>query len=164
MLEGPKRTIALKVADDVDLNNVSVGDAVLARYKTAYAISVQPPSEVDAEALIQSKSVALGVGFEWGQGTLTLRNGDRLNLKVRGMSVVDIGVTKIDASGYVYNLENAGDIAGVYSRAEVGLAMIGGGSTAILKNEKGVLIRMVSKETGVKLKIAPGGLKIEIVE
>lgn len=164
LVEGPRRTVALKVADGVDLKSISVGDAVLARYEAAYAISVQPPADVDAEVLIQSKSIALGVGYEWGKGTLTMRDGSRYDLKVKGLSIVDVGITKINAAGYVYNLEDAGDFAGNYTRAEAGIALVGGVSTAVLKNDKGVVIRMMSEEAGLKLKLAPGGFKIEIVE
>ena len=37
-------------------------------------------------------------------------------------------------------------------------------TVAVLKNDKGVVIRMTSAEAGLKLKLAPGGFKIEIVE
>lgn len=78
--------------------------------------------------------------------------------------MVDVGVTKIEASGYVYNLDTLADFAGDYARTDAGITMVGGGSAALLKNNKGVLIRMTSKEAGFKLKLAPGGLKIDIVE
>ena len=163
-LEGPRRTVTLKVAEQVDLKNISVGDAVLARYSRVYAVTVQPPADVDAEVLIQSKSVAFVVGYDWGEGTLNMRDGSRHKLKVKGLSVIDVGITKIEASGYVYNLEDLNDFAGTYSRAEAGITFIGGASTAILKNEKGVVIRLTSKEAGLKLTLAPGGMDIQIVE
>lgn len=163
-LEGPKRTVTLKVGDQVDMKNVSVGDAVLARYSRVYAVTVQPPADVDAEVLIQSKSVAFVVGYDWGEGTLNMRDGSRHKLKVKGLSVIDVGITKIEASGYVYNLEDLKDFAGTYSRAEAGITFFGGASTAILKNEKGVVIRLISKESGLKLTLAPGGMDIQIVE
>jgi Cu/Ag efflux protein CusF len=41
-LRGPKRTVILKVAADVDLNKVKVGDGVHAIYQEALAVSVAP--------------------------------------------------------------------------------------------------------------------------
>lgn len=55
--------------------------------------------------------------------------------KVKGLSVIDVSITKIEASGYVYNLEDLDDFAGTYSRAEAGITFFDGASTAILKNE-----------------------------
>ncbi|MCP3867311.1 MAG: DUF1134 domain-containing protein [Gammaproteobacteria bacterium] len=163
-LEGPKRTISLKVSEEVDLKKISVGDAVLARYERAYAISVQPPADVDAEVLLESTSVAFIVGVDWGTGTLTLRDGQSRNLKVNGLSVIDIGVSKSKTQGYVYNLNNIEDFEGNYGRAEASIAMVGGVSSAVLRNSNGVIIRLISDKSGLKLTLAPGGMKIKFVE
>lgn len=163
-LEGPNRTLTLKAADDIDLTKIAVGDAVFALYERGYAISVQPPADVDAEMLFESKSVALGVGYDWGGGTLTMRDGTRYDVKISGLSVVNVGVSKTEGSGYVYNLDNIDDLPGNYARAEAGFTMFDGASAAVLKNENGVVIRLATKDTGLQLKLAPGGMKIELAE
>jgi co-chaperonin GroES (HSP10) len=43
-LRGPERQVTLKVAKDVDLGKVKVGDDVYAEYLEGFAISVQPPA------------------------------------------------------------------------------------------------------------------------
>ena len=45
VLRGTQRTLTLKVADDVNLDDIKVGDQVLARYAQALAISVQPKED-----------------------------------------------------------------------------------------------------------------------
>jgi Cu/Ag efflux protein CusF len=47
VLRGTQRTLTLKVADDVNLDDIKVGDQVLARYTQALAISVQPKAGED---------------------------------------------------------------------------------------------------------------------
>lgn len=42
-LRGPKRTVTLKVEDDVDLANIKEGQTVLARYVEGFAIEVTTP-------------------------------------------------------------------------------------------------------------------------
>ena len=45
VLRGTQRTLTLKVADDVNLDDIKVGDQVVARYTQALAISVEPKEE-----------------------------------------------------------------------------------------------------------------------
>jgi hypothetical protein len=49
-------------------------------------------------------SVAAGVGYTWGNGTLIFE-GKKYPIKVQGLSIVRVGVSDYTASGAVYNLE-----------------------------------------------------------
>lgn len=163
-LSGPKRTVVVKVADDVDLEKVKVGDEVMAVYRQSFAISVQPAPEVSGNVEIESTSVALGVGFEWGKGTLSMYDGSTHEFKIGGISVVDIGVSKISLSGQVYRLKDPADFAGKYISGEAGGALIAGGSGVVMKNEDGVVMRLTSKQKGLKLTLAGKGLSVELVQ
>src|SRR5713101_1694623 len=57
---------------------------------------------------IESKSVALGVGVTWGDGKLSYQGKTR-TFSVKGLSVVDVGVSKVSASGKVFNLNKLED-------------------------------------------------------
>ena len=78
--------------------------------------------------------------------------------------MIDVDITRIEASDDAYNREDLNDFAGTYSRTEAGITFSGGASTAILKNGKGVVIRLRPKVSGLKLTLAPGGIDIQIVE
>jgi Cu/Ag efflux protein CusF len=163
-LSGPKRTVVIKVADDVDLEKVKVGDEVMAVYRESFAVSVQPAPEVSGTVKIETTSVALGVGVEWGSGTLSMYDGSTHEFKISGISVVDIGVSKINLAGEVYKLKDPADFAGNYISGEAGGALGAGGSGVVMKNEKGVLMRLTSKQKGLKLTLAGKGLSVEMAQ
>lgn len=164
VLHGPRKSGVFKVGKDVNLANVHKGDTVNISYIEGYAISVQPPADVDAEMDIESTSVSLIVGVDWGKGTLKLKSGERHKLKVSGLSLGGAGYAKLKANGYVYNLKTPKDIEGTYRTMRIGLTVAEGGTSMIMKNKNGVKIRMQSKEQGARLALGPQGLKIELVE
>jgi hypothetical protein len=51
-----------------------------------------------------STAVSLGVGAEWGEGTLTLNDGSQHPFKMKGIKVIGVGYKKVSAVGTVYNL------------------------------------------------------------
>jgi len=110
---------------------------------------------------IETKAVAIGIGFSWGDGTLTFQGKDH-KFKVKGLSVIDVGISTISAEGDVYHLEKVADFPGTFSAAEAGIAIGGGSGAQVMKNQNGVLIKLTSKKAGVQLKLAPEGLKIEM--
>jgi Cu/Ag efflux protein CusF len=153
-IQGAQQTVELKVADDVDLSQVKVGDQVEASYVESLAISVLPAPKVSGTVQIESKSVALGIGVEWGHGTLTMYDGSTHKFKIGGLSVVDLGISKVNASGEVYHLVVPQDLEGVYISGEAGVALGGGGSEIVMKNNKGVVLRLKSKQEGAKLTLS----------
>jgi hypothetical protein len=105
------------------------------------------------------KSVAVGVGYSWGKGILIFE-GRHYPLKVDGLSVVHVGVSRYTATGTVYNLMKVSDINGVYTAVSAGAAIGGGASATAMKNSKGVLIQMVSTHIGLNFSLGPKGVTI----
>jgi Cu/Ag efflux protein CusF len=163
-LKGAEQTVTLKVADDIDLSKVNVGDEVVASYVKAFAVAVEPSPEVSGEVELESKAVALGIGYEWGHGTLTMYDGSTHPFKVTGLSVVDVGISSIEASGEVYHLTDPKDFAGTYVAGAAGAALVKGGSVATMKNGQGVVMQLKSKQEGVRLTLAPEGVTIKLEE
>jgi len=163
-LKGAQRTVTLKAADDVDLSTVKVGDEVHANYTQSFAVSVLPSPEVSGTVEIESKAVAVGIGFQWGGGTLTMYDGSTHKFKLKGLSVLDVGVSSIKASGEVFKLTDPQDFVGNYFAGQAGGALGGGGASIVMKNKKGVVMRLESKQKGVRLTLAPEGISIESVE
>jgi hypothetical protein len=107
-------------------------------------------------------AVALGVGFQWGNGTLTYQ-GRQYPFRMDGLSVVDIGVTRVTGRGTVHNLRNVADFNGNYVSISAGATIAGGGSVTSLRNQNGVVIDGVSTAQGVRLTLAPGGVNVRLL-
>ena len=72
-----------------------------------------------ATLALSDGSVAAGIGFSWGKGTLTYA-GKTYSVKVEGLSVGEIGITRATARGTVSNLAKLDDFSGNY--VEIGRA------------------------------------------
>lgn len=163
-LQGAERTITLEAAEDLDLSTIKAGDTAEAVYIQSYAVQVVPAPKVSGTIKLESTSIAVGIGVKWGKGTLTLHDGTTHKVKINGLSVIDVGVTKIEASGEVFNLVELTDLDGTFLAGEAGIALGPGRSAAAMKNNKGVVIQLRSTQKGVKLTLAPEGLSIKLAE
>ena len=161
-IEGPERVLTMKVADDVDLGRIEVGQEVEALYVESYAISVEPAPKVSGTVRLKFTAVALGVGVEWGKGVLTMYDGSEHEFKVTGLTVLDVGISTVEAEGEVYRLVEASDLEGTYLTGQAGAALVEGGSALAMKNTKGVVMKIKSAQQGVRLTLAAEGLKIKL--
>jgi hypothetical protein len=117
-----------------------------------------PPS---GKVSVESKSVALGVGVSWGDGVLTYQ-GKEHKFSVNGLSVVDLGVAKVSATGEVFNLKKLSDFGGNYVAGEAGAAVGGGAGVVTLKNQHGVVMKLTATGTGVKFTLAAKGVEVKL--
>ena len=117
--------------------------------------------EPSATVTIESTSVAIGIGVQWGHGTLKFQ-GKEYKFSVNGLSVIDLGVSSISATGNVYKLKKLSDFAGTYSAAEAGIAVGAGVGASAMENQNGVVLKLTSTKVGIEFKLAPEGLKIEL--
>ena len=108
-------------------------------------------------------SVAAGIGYSWGSGTLKYK-GKSYPLKVEGLSVGDVGVSNVTATGDVYHLKKLEDFAGNYTAASTGAAVGGGGGVASMQNQNGVVIKAKATTRGLKLKLGVDGVKIDLAK
>jgi len=115
----------------------------------------------DATITVAGGSVAAGVGYTWGDGTLHY-NGQNYPFHVDGLSVVDVGISHIEGAGEVYNLHHLGDFAGNYIAAGVGATVAGGGSVAALENQNGVIIHFHTTTQGLKLNLSANGVAVSL--
>jgi hypothetical protein len=106
-------------------------------------------------------SVAVGIGFSWGHGTLTYQ-GKQYRVKVEGLSVGELGLDRATASGKVSNLKKLADFNGNYTGGGAGATVGGGASASILKNQNGVVLELKSTTQGASLKLAASGLNLTI--
>jgi Envelope integrity protein A len=121
------------------------------------AANAQP----DATVVLNAGSVAAGIGYVWGHGNLTY-NDQTHKFSISGVSVVDVGGANITATGSVYNLKTLSDFAGNYVSASAGLTVAGGGSATYLKNEHGVVIKLLATTVGMRFNLSAGGVSVKL--
>ncbi len=115
----------------------------------------------DATIRLSEGSVAAGIGWNWGKGTLTYM-GKSYPVKISGLSVAEVGITRAEASGTVYNLKSLDDFNGVFAAAGAEGTAGKGAGVSSLRNSKGVVINLKSETKGANIKVAAEGLKLEI--
>ena len=126
-------------------------------------VSSVPAQEPDATVKITRRSVAEGIGLSWGEGVLTYKGKDYpFNFDARGrLREVDPRMTAQERSGRFLNLKKLADFNGNYTIVE-GKEAAGGGTRATLKNQKGVVVNLVSTVEGRKFTLGREGMDIEI--
>jgi hypothetical protein len=106
-------------------------------------------------------SVALGIGYSWGSGTLTFK-GQQHAFTVNGLNVINVGASGVQATGDVYHLTKLADFSGTYSSIGAGATLVGGGTVAFMENEHGVVIKLSSQQRGLQLSLPVGGARIRL--
>jgi hypothetical protein len=115
----------------------------------------------DATIQLTGGSIAAGIGVTWAHGTLTYK-GKHYPLDVNGLSVGDVGATKLAASGKVYHLKKLEDFDGNYTSVGAGATVAGGGSMLVAKNQNGVEVDLTSTTKGVKFTLGASGIEMKI--
>ena len=105
--------------------------------------------------------MAAGVGVDWASGTLTYQ-GKHYPVSVKGLSVGDVGVTSIEASGKVFDLKRLGDFNGNYTAVDAELTAGGGGGVAAMRNQNSVTVELVSTTQGVAIGLGGAGVDMKI--
>jgi hypothetical protein len=134
---------------------VAVGSLVAALAGLAVA------QKADATLTLSEGSVAAGIGFSWGEGTLSY-GGKTYRVKVEGLSVGEVGVTRATANGDVLHLAKLEDFSGTYVAVGAGATAAGGAGAAVMRNQNGVVIEMTSTTQGASLKLGAEGLRLTL--
>ncbi len=121
-------------------------------------------SSPDATLRLSFKSVAVGVGFSGGSGTLTYKGKD-YPVNVNGLSVGKVGITSSSAYGEVFNLKRLQDFNGHYdvgAKGTRGVTLGGGKSGTLMTNQAGVIVRVSSTQKGVSVNATGGGVDMQL--
>ena len=106
-------------------------------------------------------SVAVGIGFSWGSGVLTYE-GKEYPFNVEGLSVADVGISRAEATGVVYNLTKLADFTGNYTAITAGAAVGGGAGATTMRNQNGVVINLVGTTEGIKFNLSVDGMRLTL--
>jgi hypothetical protein len=121
----------------------------------------EAPGPVVGRVTIYARAAALGVGYTWGDGTLRYA-GRSYRFALKGVTVADVGFSRIVGHGRVYNLHRLADFSGTYGAA-TGEATLGNGiGGQFLKNGQGVELRIDDVTKGARLSGSADGIQIEL--
>ena len=115
----------------------------------------------DATLTLTEGSVAVGIGWTWGKGTLSYQ-GKTYPFKVEGLSVGEVGMTRATAAGNVFNLKKLADFSGTYAAGGAEGTVGGGAGISAMKNQNGVVVELKSTTQGANLKLAGEGVKLTL--
>jgi hypothetical protein len=118
----------------------------------------------DATLRLSTGGFAIGIGVNWGSGTLTYK-GKNYPVKVKGLSVGRVGATSTSAYGEVFNLKNLQDFNGHYNVGGAGTrgVTLGAGKTGtIMSNQAGVIVRVSSTQNGIAVNATGGGVDMQL--
>jgi hypothetical protein len=124
----------------------------------SYRKEGQPP---DAIVKLQSRSVALGAGVSWGDGVLSYQGKD-YPITVSGLSLLDLGVSSVNATGKVYFLKKVSDFSGNYFATQATFAVAGGGGELVMANGNGVFVALQTEQSGTQLTLGASGVGLKL--
>jgi hypothetical protein len=117
---------------------------------------MMPDGMVEME---QYQAAYIGSGSA-GHGTLTFK-GKTYPFDVGGLGIGGIGISKIEAAGYVYKLRDVSQFAGAYGQVRYGYAAGDkSGGDLLLQNPAGVILRVRAKRQGLMLSLGADAMVI----
>ncbi len=137
------------------------GLAVLATFIFLAGIASAADNKPDATLKLTQRGVALGIGVSWGDGVLTFK-GKNYPFKIHGLSINDIGVSKVKATGKVYYLKKIEDFSGSYNSVGSEATMGKGVGAIMMKNQNGVAIELISLSKGARIKLSVDGVELKL--
>ncbi|HZR04590.1 MAG TPA: hypothetical protein VFA61_02030 [Candidatus Udaeobacter sp.] len=121
-------------------------------------------SKPDATLRLSGGSFALGIGVNWGSGTLAYKGKD-YPVKVKGLSVGKVGMTSSSAYGEVFNLKHLQDFNGHYNVGAAGtrgVTLGAGKAGTLMSNQAGVIVRIAATQSGVAVNATGGGVDMQL--
>jgi hypothetical protein len=131
---------------------------------TGFTRAATHESKPEATLRLSGGSFALGIGVNWGSGTLTYQGKD-YPVKVKGLSIGKVGMTSSSANGEVFNLKHLQDFNGHYNVGAAGtrgVTLGGGKSGTLMSNQAGVIVRISATQSGVAVNATGGGVDMQL--
>ncbi len=144
---------------------------LLNRFRSAFIalIAIAGASLASSSALADSGAVSISIikggffiGASAGSGTLTF-HGKHYRLEIGGISGgLVLGAAKAQLYGTVSHISRPSDIAGVYAAVGAGAAGTTGPRAIMLKNEKGAVLQLSGRQTGLMINADLSGMAISL--
>ncbi len=118
-------------------------------------------AQPDATVWLEDGAVAARAGFAWGHGRISYQ-GSNHAFSISGLSIADAHGTSVVATGTVMRLKKLSDFSGTYSALGAGATVAGGGSAAYLKNERGVVIKLIATDAALRFCLSANGVRTRL--
>ncbi len=142
------------------MRNVALATTMmLALGSSAMAAVITKTTKPVGTITIDETQVGFIVGGSGGGGVLHF-GGKSYPFKVGGLSFGNVGISKIKASGDVYNMTKVSEFAGTYAKAEASATLGAGEGVLRLENDNHVVIELTTSSKGLQLSVGGGGVKI----
>jgi hypothetical protein len=115
----------------------------------------------DATLWLEGGAAVAGAGFAWGDGQINYKRNHH-GFSISGLSIADVHAGSISATGIVIRLGKLSDFSGNYSRSGAEAAATGGSAT-YLKNERGVVIKLIAADAGLRFKVSVNGVRVKLL-
>jgi len=131
---------------------------------TGFTHAASKEGRPDATLRLSGGSLATGIGFSWGKGTLTYKGKD-YPVSVNGLSLGKVGINSASAYGEVYNLKKLQDFNGHYHAGGAGrrgVTLASGQSATAMTNQAGVTVLLSSTQRGVDVTLGGAGVDMQL--
>jgi len=131
---------------------------------TGFTHAASKEGRPDATLRLSGGSLAAGIGFSWGKGTLTYKGKD-YPVSVNGLSLGKVGISGSSAYGEVYNLKKLQDFNGHYHAGGAGrrgVTLASGQSATAMTNQAGVTVLLSSTQRGVDVTLGGAGVDMQL--
>jgi hypothetical protein len=124
--------------------------------------SAQTNNTASGTVTIDETQFGFIIGGSVGGGVLTYK-GKSHKFKIGGLSVgANIGVSKVAASGQVYDLTDISKFPGTYVKLDGNATLGGGVGGTVLKNEHGVIMKLQSTQEGLQFNLSANGVQVKL--
>ncbi len=135
--------------------------AAVAVMATAAPLAAATPMVRSGTITINEAQFGFLIGGNTGGGVLHF-NGKSYPFKVGGISIGDIGGSKVRGFGTVYNLNTVADFSGTFTKLDASATLVKGSGALRLKNEHDVILEIDTTSKGLQLSAGAGGVKITL--
>jgi hypothetical protein len=126
------------------------------------AAAISPARADEGRVTIQFYKAGWVIGGSFGKGVLNFR-GQMYGLSVGGLSYgLTFGGSQTSLQGRVRNITRASDIEGVYGAGSAGAAIIRGAQAIVLTNQKGAILELTGRQTGLIVNLDLSGLALTL--
>jgi len=116
---------------------------------------------VSGTIFMTAQGAAAGIGYTWGDGVLRY-GGRTYHFSVSGVTVADVGYSKVTGRGRVYGLKRLQDFSGTYAAATGEATLVNGLGGQVLRNGNGVQIRVDQVTRGARLQGSADGITLTL--
>jgi hypothetical protein len=136
---------------------------LIAALAAVFVLSLASPARAD-EGTVRISFIKAGwvIGGSVGSGTMTF-HGRTYRLSVGGLSYgFTFGGSQTDLYGRVRNIFRPSDIEGVYGAGSAGAAIVRGAQAVVLTNQKGAVLELAGRQTGLIVNLDLSGLALTL--